>query len=45
MALKMGLTVKSLEGYRTALSDRYTIKSKSGLVMFSFKNKLTNPFI
>lgn len=45
MAEKMGLSVKSLEGYRAALFDRYGIKSKVGLVLFSFKNKLTEPFL
>lgn len=45
MAEKMGLSVKSLEGYRVALFDRFGIKSKVGLVLFSFKNKLTEPFL
>jgi DNA-binding NarL/FixJ family response regulator len=45
MAEKMGLSVKSLEGYRVALFDRFNIKSKVGLVLFSFKNKLTEPFL
>lgn len=40
----MGLSVKSIEAYRTALFDRYNIKSKVGLVLFSFKNRLTPPF-
>jgi len=45
MAEKMGLSVKSLEGYRAAIFDRYGIKSKVGLVLFSYKNKLTEPFL
>ena len=45
MAEKMNLSVKSLEGYRASLFDRYNIKSKVGLVLFSFKNKLTEPFL
>ena len=45
MAEKMNLSVKSLEGYRASLFDRYNIKSKVGLVLFSFKNKLTAPFL
>lgn len=45
MAEKMSLSVKSLEGYRAAIFDRYGIKSKVGLVLFSFKNKLTEPFL
>lgn len=45
MSEKMGLSVKSLEGYRAALFERFDIKSKVGLVLFSFKNKLTAPFL
>ena len=41
----MGLSVKSIEAYRTALFERYAIKSKVGLVLFSFKYNLTPPFI
>jgi DNA-binding NarL/FixJ family response regulator len=45
MAEIMGLSVKSIEGYRATLFDRFQIKSKVGLVLFSFKNKLTKPFL
>lgn len=45
MAEIMCLSVKSIESYRTALFDRFNIKSKVGLVLFSFKYKLTVPFI
>lgn len=45
MAEIMGLSVKSIEGYRATLFDRFGIKSKVGLVLFSFKNKLTIPFL
>lgn len=45
MAEIMGVSVKSIDVYRTALFDRYNIKSKVGLVLFSFKYKLTKPFI
>lgn len=41
----MCLSVKSLESYRTALFERFNIKSKVGLVLFSFKYRLTPPFI
>lgn len=41
----MGLSVKSIEAYRTAMFDRYAIKSKVGLVLFSFRHKLTPPFL
>lgn len=45
MANIMCVSVKSVEAYRTALFERYEIKSKVGLVLFSFKYKLTPPFI
>lgn len=45
MAEIMCLSIKSIESYRTALFDRFDIKSKVGLVLFSFKYKLTAPFI
>jgi len=45
MADVMSLSVKSIESYRTALFERYNIKSKVGLVLFSYKNKLTEPFL
>ena len=45
MAEIMGLSVKTIESYRTALFDRYSIKSKVGLVLFSYKHRLTAPFI
>lgn len=41
----MGLSVKSIEAYRAALFDRYDIKSKVGLVLFSYKHQLTPPFL
>ena len=45
MAEMMNLSVKSIEAYRTALFERYHIKSKVGLVLFSHKYKLTEPFL
>ena len=45
MSAQMGLSVKSLESYRANLFERYQIKSKVGLVLFSFNNKLTEPFL
>lgn len=45
MADIMCLSVKSIESYRTALFDRYNIKSKVGLVLFSYKYKITAPFL
>jgi DNA-binding NarL/FixJ family response regulator len=45
MAELMGVSVKSIEAYRTSLFERYEIKSKVGLVLFSFKYRLTAPFV
>ncbi|TGD59517.1 response regulator [Flavobacterium humi] len=45
MADIMSLSVKSIEAYRTALFERYEIKSKVGLVLFSHKYRLTAPFL
>jgi DNA-binding NarL/FixJ family response regulator len=45
MADSMNLSVKSIESYRAALFERFNIKSKVGLVLFSFKYKLTEPFL
>lgn len=44
MADIMKLSVKSIEAYRTALFERFNIKSKVGLVLFSHKYRLTDPF-
>lgn len=41
----MEISVKSVEGLRAALFERFKIKSKVGLVLFSFKNRLTEPFL
>jgi DNA-binding NarL/FixJ family response regulator len=45
MADIMAVSVKSIEAYRTALFEKYNIKSKVGLVLFSYKYKLTEPFL
>jgi DNA-binding CsgD family transcriptional regulator len=45
MADSMNLSVKLIEAYRAAMFDRYNIKSKVGLVLFSFKYRLTEPFL
>lgn len=45
MADIMNLSVKSIETYRAAMFERYDIKSKVGLVLFSFKHRLTEPFL
>lgn len=41
----MGLSLKSIEACRAALFERYQIKSKVGLVLFSYKYQLTKPFL
>lgn len=40
----MNTSLKSIENYRAALFEKYKIKSKVGLVLFSYKYKLTKPF-
>lgn len=40
----MGVSVKSVDVYRSSLFDKFNVKSKVGLVLFSFKNKITPPF-
>jgi len=45
MAAEMGLSVKSVESYRSALFERFDIKSKVGLVLFSYRHRITPPFL
>ena len=45
MSIIMGVSIKSIDGYRSALFEKFGIKSKVGLVLFSYKNKLTEPFL
>lgn len=45
MAESMNLSIKSIEAYRATLFEKYNIKSKVGLVLFSFKHRLTEPFL
>lgn len=44
MAEMMNLSIKTVESYRTAIFERFNIKSKVGLVLFSYKYQLTKPF-
>ncbi|MCY1660420.1 response regulator transcription factor [Chryseobacterium sp. SL1] len=44
IADEMSVSVKSVDVYRNALFEKFKIKSKVGLVLFSFHNKLTAPF-
>jgi DNA-binding NarL/FixJ family response regulator len=41
----MKLSVKSIEVYRASLFTKFNLKSKVGLVLLSFKHKLTEPFL
>ena len=41
----MELSIKSIDSYRNSLFERFNIKSKVGLVLFSYKYKLTKPFL
>ncbi len=41
----MGLSTKTVESYRASLFEKFKIKSKVGLVLFSYKHKLTEPFL
>ena len=41
----LGVTIKSIDSYRIAIFERFGIRSKIGLVLFSFKYRLTEPFI
>ncbi|KAF2516686.1 response regulator transcription factor [Flavobacterium foetidum] len=45
MAEIMNLSIKSIEAYRASLFEKYNIKSKVGLVLFSYKHRLTEPFL
>ncbi len=40
----MGVSLKTIETYRVRLFERFDIKTKSGLVLFSYKYRLTKPF-
>jgi DNA-binding NarL/FixJ family response regulator len=44
IAKYMDVSVRTIELQRLALFERYDIKSKVGLVLFSYKYKLTEPF-
>lgn len=45
MAEIMKVSLKSIEVYRAGIFERFHIKSKVGLVLFSYKYKLTEPFL
>jgi len=42
IAEKMNLSVKTIEGYREALFQRFNFKNRVGLAMFAVKNNLVN---
>lgn len=41
----MGISVKTIDMYRSGLFERFGIKTKVGLVLFSHKYRLTEPFL
>lgn len=45
MAEIIGVSKQSIDAYRNALFEKFKIKTKVGLVLFSYKYKLTAPFI
>ncbi len=40
MTSKMGVSVRTIDGYRESLFEKFSIKSKTGLVLFALKNRL-----
>jgi len=44
MADIMNVSAKTIDKYRASLFIKLNVKSKTGLVLFSFKHKLTKPF-
>jgi len=43
MTSKMGVSVRTIDGYREALFEKFSLKSKTGLVLFALKNRLCDP--
>lgn len=41
----MKVSVKTVDYYRKNVFEKLNVKSKTGLVLFSYKNKLTKPFL
>lgn len=41
----MNVSSKTVDYYRKNVFEKLNIKSKAGLILFSFKNKLTKPFL
>ncbi len=42
IAAKMGVSVRTVEGYRDQLFEKLNIRNKMGLVIYAIKNKLVN---
>ena len=40
IADKMGLSIKTIDGYRASLFEKLDVKSRVGLVIYAIKNKL-----
>jgi len=45
MADLMKVSIKTVDYYRKNVFEKLNVKSKAGLILFSFKNKLTKPFL
>lgn len=45
MATLMNVSVKTIDYYRKNVFEKLNVKSKSGLILLSFKYKLTKPFL
>ena len=41
IASKMSVAVRTVDGYRQSIFEKFDIKSKAGLVLFAIKNRLT----
>ncbi|MEP3968937.1 MAG: helix-turn-helix transcriptional regulator, partial [Nonlabens sp.] len=45
IADQMNLSIKSVDACRSQLFQKLDVKSKVGLVLYSFAHKLTKPFV
>ncbi len=45
MATLLNVSVKTIDYYRKNVFEKLNVKSKAGLILYSFKYKLTKPFL
>ncbi len=45
MAIIMNVSIKTIDYYRKNVFEKLNVKSKAGLILYSFKYKLTKPFL